>query len=61
MTTETEDRYEIIVRRHVIERTPERKSVKSRRFNIYQRVFDPKQSEAVIASLERVLNGTRSR
>jgi hypothetical protein len=61
MGSDIEDRYEIIVRHHVIERAPERKSVKSRRYNIYQRVFDPKQSEAVIASLERVLNNKPSR
>jgi hypothetical protein len=53
-----EERYEVIVRHHILDRKGP--SVKSRRFNIYQRVFEKDQGEAVITSVEKALNGTRS-
>lgn len=53
-----EVRYEIIVREHRIERgkSGERPSTKSRRYDIYKRVFDKAQSAEVISSVEQTLN-----
>ncbi len=53
-----EVRYEIIVREHRIERgkTGDRPSTKSRRYDIYKRVFDSRFTDQVLASVERTLN-----
>lgn len=50
-----EERIEIIVREHIIER--DGRSTKSRRYDIYKRVFQRAKSDQVIASVEKVLNG----
>lgn len=54
----TEIRYEVIVREHRIDRgkSGDKPSTKSRRYDIYKRVFDKAQSAEVVHSIEAALN-----
>lgn len=54
----TEVRYEVIVREHRLERgtSGDKPSTKSRRYDIYKRVFQKAHSGEVISSIEAVLN-----
>lgn len=57
-STDPETRIEVIVREHVLEHgmSGDRPSTKSRRYDVYKRVFDRSKSDQVIASIEKVLN-----
>lgn len=49
-----ERRFEVIIREHTIERDGSK--VKSRRYDIYKRVFDIARREQVVQSVEAALN-----